>query len=278
AYWLRGEFTWSTDFNISLYRNKILKLDGGQYQQFYDRGLNEKIKSDVVLRVGEPVGIYYGYISDGVYNNANEIANGYPGSNLKEGELKVVDVNGDGIIDSNDRVPVANVNPLHTGGMGNTFKYKGFDLYVFFRWSYGNDVINGNAYYLQGTTSINNILQSIDGNVWGNKNPEGNFPQSGSGTWSESVMRSDLVEDGSFLRLQTVALGYTLPDKLTRKMGMSKFRIALTGSNLWTWTRYSGFDPEANTGWGTVTRIAPGMDMSPYPRPRSCSLSFELNF
>lgn len=278
AYWFRGEFSWSTDFNFSLYRNKILKLDGGQYQQFYDRGLNEKIKSDVVLRVGEPVGIYYGYISDGVYNNANEIANGYPGSNLKEGELKVVDVNGDGIIDSNDRVPVANVNPLHTGGMGNTFKYKGFDLYVFFRWSYGNDVINGNAYYLQGTTSINNILQSIDGNVWGTKNPEGNFPQSGSGTWSESVMRSDLVEDGSFLRLQTVALGYTLPDKLTRKMGMSKFRIALTGSNLWTWTRYSGFDPEANTGWGTVTRIAPGMDMSPYPRPRSCSLSFELNF
>lgn len=278
AYWLRGDFTWSTDFNFSLYRNKILKLDSGQYQQFYDRGLNEKIKSDVVLRVGEPVGIYYGYISDGVYNNANEIANGYPGSNLKEGELKVVDVNGDGIIDSNDRVPVANVNPLHTGGMGNTFKYKGFDLYVFFRWSYGNDVINGNAYYLQGTTSINNILQSIDGNVWGTKNPEGNFPQSGSGTWSESVMRSDLVEDGSFLRLQTVALGYTLPAKATRKMGMSKFRIALTGSNLWTWTRYSGFDPEANTGWGTVTRIAPGMDMSPYPRPRSCSLSFEINF
>lgn len=279
AHWINNrDFSWSTDFNFSLYRNKILKLDGGQYQQFYDRGLNSKITSDVVLRVGQPVGVYYGYITDGVYNNATELANGYPGTNLREGELKVVDINGDGVIDSNDRVPIADVNPDHTGGIGNTIKWKGFDLYAFFRWTYGNDVINGNAYYLQGTTSINNIMTDINGEVWGTKNPDGNFPQSGAGTWSEGVMRSDLVEDGSFLRLQTLALGYTLPAQLTRKAGISKARVVLTGSNLWTWTKYSGFDPEANTGWGTVTRIAPGMDMSPYPRPRSVSLSFELAF
>lgn len=278
AHWLRGEFSWTTDFNISFYKNKILKLDNDQYQQFYNRELNTKITSDVVLRVGEPVGVYYGYISDGVYNNANEVANGRPGSNLKEGELKVVDVNRDGVIDANDRVPIADVNPLHTGGIGNTFTWRGFDLYAFFRWSYGNDVINGNAYYLQGTTSINNIMQSINGDVWGANTPENNFPLSGSGTWSEGVMRSDLVEDGSFLRLQTLALGYTFPNKLVERWGLGKLRLVLTGSNLWLWTRYSGFDPEANTGWGTVARIAPGLDMSPYPRPRSVSFSVELNF
>ncbi|MCC8176121.1 MAG: TonB-dependent receptor [Bacteroidales bacterium] len=278
ANWLRGDFTWTTDFNISMYRNKILKLDTDQFQQFYDRGLNSKITSDVVLRVGEPVGVYYGYLTDGVYNNDNEIANGYPGSNLSLGELKVVDVNGDGIIDSNDRVPIANVNPKHTGGIGNTFTWKGFDLYFFFMWSYGNDVINGNAYYLQGSTSINNIMESIYGKVWNTDATDQNFPLSGAGTWSEGVMRSDLVEDGSFLRLQTLSLGYTFPTKWIRPINLSKLRVVLTASNLWTWTKYSGFDPEANTGWGTITRIAPGLDMSPYPRPRSVSLSFEVGF
>lgn len=91
-------------------------------------------------------------------------------------------------------------------------------------------------------------------------------------------MRSDLVEDGSFLRLQTLALGYTLPSKIARKWGLGKFRVALTATNVFTWTRYSGFDPEANTGWGTVTRIAPGMDMSPYPKTRNLALSFDINF
>lgn len=278
ALWFGGDFKWTTDFNISFYRNKILKLDLGQYQQFYDRGLNSKITSDVVLRVGQPVGVYYGYISDGVYNNDNEIVNGYPGSNLTPGELKVVDINGDGVIDANDRVPIANINPLHTGGIGNTFEWKGFDLYLFFRWSYGNDIINGNAYYLQGSTSINNIMESIHGNIWGTTTPDNDFPLSGSGTWSEGVMRSDLVEDGSFLRLQTLSLGYTLPPKATHKLGLNKARVVLTCNNLFTITRYSGFDPEANTGWGTVTRIGPGLDMSPYPRTRSVSLSFEVKF
>jgi len=278
ANWFKGAFNWSTDFNISFYKNKILSLDKGQYQQFYDRGINAKITSDVLLRVGMPVGIYYGYISDGTYNNDTEVINGYPGPNLGLGQLKVVDVNKDGVIDSNDRTPIADVNPKHTGGIGNTFSYKGFDLYAFFRWSYGNDVVNGNAYYLVGTTSINNVLKSVYKDVWSANTPTNNYPLYGRGTWGESVLRSDLVEDGSFLRLQTLTLGYTFPAKLTGKMGLSKMRIALTGTNLWLWSRYSGFDPEANTGYGTVARLAPGLDMSPYPRPRSFSLSIELGF
>lgn len=276
AHWLRGALQWSTDFNISFYKNKILSLDAGQYQQFYDRGLNSKITSDVILRVGKPVGTYYGYISNGVYNNDTEVLNGYPGSNLKQGELKVVDVNHDGIINAYDRVPIADVNPTHTGGIGNTLKWKNFDLYCFFRWSYGNDVINGNAYYLQGATNINNIMTSINNEIWSASDPSKNFPLSGAGTWSEAVMRSDLVEDGSFLKLQTLSLGYNIPESILRSMNISKARVVLTGSNLFTLTRYSGFDPEANTGNTTVSRIAPGMDMSPYPRPRSVSFSIEL--
>lgn len=278
ANWLTGEFKWSTDFNISFYKNKILSLDKDQYQQFYDRGINSKITSDVLLRVGMPVGVYYGYISDGVYNNENEIINGYSGPNLSLGQLKVVDVNKDGIIDANDRMPIANVNPIHTGGIGNTFSYKRFDLYAFFRWSYGNDVVNGNAYYLVGTASIDNIMKTVYKNVWSESNPTNNYPLYGPGTWGESVFRSDLVEDGSFLKFQTLTLGYNLPASTIKKLGLSNMRIAVTGTNLWTWTRYSGFDPEANTGYGTVARLAPGLDMSPYPKPRSLSFSIELRF
>ncbi len=278
ANWLRGKLNWTTDFNISFYKNKILSLDEGQYQQFYSRGINSKITNDVLLQVGMPVGIYYGYISDGVYNTDAEVLNGYPGPNLKLGQLKVVDINKDGIIDTNDRTPIADVNPTHTGGIGNTFSYKGIELYAFFRWSYGNDVVNGNAYYLNKTTSTDNILKRVYDNVWSEANPTNNYPLTGSGTWDESIFRSDLVEDGSFLRLQTLSLSYNLPQDYIDKLKLSNLKVSIIGTNLWLWTRYSGFDPEANTGYGTVTRLAPGLDMSPYPRPRSLTFSIEFGF
>lgn len=279
AQWLReGDFKWTTDFNISFYRNKILSLDEGQYQQFYDRGINSKIKSDVLLRVGMPVGIYYGYVADGVFHNQNEVDNAQPGPNVALGGLRVKDINADGVIDTNDRVPVANVNPLHTGGIGNTFSYKGFELYAFLRWSYGNDVVNGNAYYLTGTKNIDNITQSVYNNVWSAQHPERNFPLFGGGFWAENAFRSDLVEDGSFLRLQTLTLSYNLPKTVIDPYKLSKLRVGVTGTNLAIWTRYSGFDPEANTGYGTIARLAPGLDMSPYPRPTSVLFSVELGF
>ena len=279
AQWLRnGDFKWTTDFNISFYRNKILSLDEGQYQQFYDRGINSKIKSDVLLRVGMPVGIYYGYVADGVFHNQNEVDNAQPGPNVALGGLRVKDINHDGVIDTNDRVPVADVNPLHTGGIGNSFSYKGWELYAFLRWSYGNDVVNGNAYYLTGTKNIDNITQSVYNNVWSEAHPDRNFPLFGGGFWAENAFRSDLVEDGSFLRLQTVSLSYNLPKEVLEPYKLNKLRIGVTGTNLALWTRYSGFDPEANTGYGTIARLAPGLDMSPYPRPTSVLFSVEVGF
>ncbi len=278
ANWFSGDFKWSTDVNFSMYRNEILSLADGQYQQFYSRGLSSSVENDVLLQVGMPVGTYYGYVTDGVYNTAAEIANSPSDPNAALGELKVVDINGDGRIDSNDRTIIANVNPKHTGGIGNTFSYKGFDLYVFFRWSYGNDVINANAFSLTNYESLNNITQTTYDNVWTASTPNNNGPLYGNSTWGSTVMTDNLVEDGSFLRLQTLTLSYTIPRKITHKMRIASMRVSLTGSNLWLLTGYSGFDPEANTGYGTIAQIAPGFDRSAYPRARSFSLSAAIGF
>ncbi len=272
----KRNFRWTADFNIAFNQNKLIALSEGQYERFFDRGINQS-KSDVVLRVGMPVGIYYGYINDGVYNNDTEVLNGHPGFGYGTGQLKVVDVNRDGVIDTHDRVPVANVNPIHTGGLGTTFGYKGLELYAFLRWSYGNDVVNGNIYYLTTAKNTHNMLRTAYYNVHTSKNPDNNYPEYATGDFGPSILRSEVVEDGSFLRLSTLTLGYTFNDKLVRKIGLSRLKLSVTGNNLWIWSRYSGFDPEANTqGYGTLGRVAAGLDMSPYPRTRSVLFSLEI--
>ena len=148
-------------------------------------------------------------------------------------------------------------------------------MYAFFRWSYDNDVVNGNAYYLVGTTSINNVLKSVYKDVWSANTPTNNYPLYGRGTWGESVLRSDLVEDGSFLRLQTLTLGYTFPAKLVKKWKIDKARVYVAAQNLWTCTGYSGYDPEVSVRNSALT---PGLDYSSYPRAYSISFGVSLGF
>lgn len=273
-----NKFKWTVDFNIAFNQNKLLSLANGQYQEFFTRGINPRMANDVLLRVGMPVGVYYGYISDGVYNNATELLNGYPGSNLKFNDLKIVDTNKDGKIDPYDRVPIANVNPIHTGGLGTNLSYGGFELYTFFRWSYGNDEINGAANTLSYATTNPNILSTVYQSLWSPTNPSNNYPYYVSNSFGLRAFRSELVEDGSFLRLATLSLSYSLRPKALEFLGLKKCDFSVTGSNLWLLTRYSGFDPEANTGSDQVTRLAPGLDMSPYPRPQSVLFSIKLGF
>ncbi len=207
-------FKWNLDFNIAFNQNKLLSLADGQYEQYYTRGIDSKITSDILLRVGDPVGVYYGYISNGTYNSNYELLNGYPGSNLSMGDLKVVDINHDGVINANDRLPIANANPIHTGGLGSTFTLGSFELYTFFRWSYGNDVINGNAYNLAYSKGMQNVLGTIYTNLYSETTPTNNYPLYAAGSFGSHVFRSEIVEDGSFLRLSTLTLSYSLSKKL----------------------------------------------------------------
>ncbi len=282
------DFTWTSNFNISFNQNKVLELSEGQYEQLYDS--KSGFGNDVLLQVGMPVGIYFGYVEDGVYNTVEELENSptdpnkYSPSYIKDangcGRVRLVDTNSDGKIDEGDRVPIANVNPVHIGGWGHTFDYKNWQLYAFFRWSYGNDQINANLYELGNAGStFNNVISTYWDESWKPSEPENNYKTALEVNDPYGrVLTTRYVEDGSFLRFQTLRLTYSLPQQFIRRYDLSKVTCSLTASNLALWTNYSGFDPEASSGWGTAKKIAPLLDRSSYPRPFTLLFSLDVSF
>ena len=276
----KKDFTWRTNFNIAWNRNKILSL-GGQPEIGFRVIGSGATPNDVVLRVGQPIGVYYGLMQDGLINNDVERFNSTPKTaDNQTGEYDYYDLNGDGNIDRFEYVPIAYALPKHTGGIGNTISWKGLDVYAFLRWSYGNDVVNKNlntAYYLRGD---NNIDADIKDDIWNRQNQDRNFQAYNSifTTRSGSLMsRTALVEDGSFLRFETLRIGYNIPRKLTQKYKINRVRVNLTGQNLFVLNRYSWYDPEVNSS-GTQRQLSPGLDQGSYPRARFYMLGIELGF
>jgi TonB-linked SusC/RagA family outer membrane protein len=227
----------------------------------------------------------------GVPNNSTIISSNYFGP----GTLKFKDISGpngkpDGVIDSYDKTVIGNANPKHTGGFNLTARYKDFDFQAFFNWTYGNDIYNANkldysAYLL--TRKYQNILSEMDLNhrftiidpetgynvaTGANGNPQRLMELNQNATiWhpimTQTPLHSWAVEDGSFLRLNTLTLGYTLPRKFTNRARMSTVRVYVTAYNLYTWTSYTGFDPEVDTRRNPP--VTPGVDYSAYPKSRS---------
>ena len=272
-----GKFKWFTDFNISFNRSKVLDL--GENNELRLSSSIQNVADDILVRVGEPIGVYYGFIQDGVYNSATEVNNAgnITVANRDPGETKFVDVNGDGVINNDDQVPLGYTLPNHIGGITNTFSYGGFDLNVFLRWSVGNDVVNGNLRYTTMTRTGNNLLASLADGWWSEVNPERNYHKQ-SAIKHENYFRSEYIEDGSFLRVENISLGYNLPGPMLDKMGVSTFRIYASVNNLRNFTRYSFYDPEVNSGTGTAAKVGPGLDKGVYPRSRIFRFGLTTNF
>jgi hypothetical protein len=223
---------------------------------------------------------------------------------IRPGTLKLKDLSGpngvpDGIVDGLDRTVIGNANPKHTGGFNLTAEYKQFDFSAYFNWVYGNQIYNANK------IAASQNLRTTYGNMLNTMNYDSRFKfinetgkvvtdleqlrtlNQNANIWSPysfgnatPVFHSWAVEDGSFLRLNNVTLGYTLPKQLTMKAGISQLRFYATGSNLWIWTNYSGYDPEVSS---TVTSssynaLTPGVDYSAYPKSRSITVGLNLTF
>ena len=281
-----SSFKWRSDFTFSFNRNKVLDL-GDKFEFYFNANIfPSKFMNEILIRVGESTGIYYGYIEDQIINNQTEAANsplqvgvGIPDIN-NNGQVKIYDVNGDGLIDSYDKVPIANTNPDFIGGLNNEFTYKSFDFSFFLRFSYGNDVINGNIGNLDkgGINNWNTLKSMSDNSYSAAYNPTGTFHgENGNGAYS-SLFRSAYVEDGSFLKCDFITLGYAMPKSVVESLNANKFRLFARINNPFMITRYSWFDPEVNAIGGTAGRVGGGVDLGSYPRSTSITLGLSLNF
>ncbi len=277
----KRDFSWVTTFNIAFNKNEILDLGGQPELGFRGVQSNNSI-NDVLLRVGQPIGVYFGTIQDGLVNTDFERYNSArKRQDNNTGEFQFYDINGDGIIDRNEYVPMAYTQPVHTGGFGNNITWKGFDFYMFLRWSYGNDIVNNNinrAHYLRGD---NNLQYNLVNDIWTRQNEQRNY-QSTTSIFTTRInalfSRSEMVEDGSFLRLETLRFGYNLPKKWVSRAKMQNVRLSFTGQNLFLLTRYSWYDPEVNTNTNGNGQLFPGIDQGAYPRSRWFIFGLDVSF
>ncbi len=297
-------FTWNTNFNIAFNTTKVLSLSAGETSLITN---SYTTTNDYILQVGKPVGIMYGYVKDGLYQvsdfdynaatNAYTLKAGVTADNIavQPGFIKFKDISGpngkpDGVISDLDRVPIGNANPKYTGGISNSFSYKGIDLSVFLNFCVGNSIYNANV--------LNNANLSLDyqnslavfANRWTTIDPTtgaritdptqlaalnvGKTQPAYNGN-ATGRLYNDIIEDGSFLRINNVSLGYTLPRKLLSKAKIVNARIYVTAYNMHVFTKYSGYDPEVSV---IRTALTPGVDFSAYPRGRSFVAGLSLSF
>lgn len=282
-------FSWNTSFNISFNRNKVLELtrnqetlpsfitwEGGYTNlPLYTAKLNQQMAQFIGYKwMGNYQYADFDQMPDGSYVlKANQPDNGSGRDKVQPGDIKYADIDGDGVVNANDRVVIGNPVPRFFGGLSNNFTWKGFDLNVFLQWSYGNEVANVNRLVFEGTSklSLNQFASYAD--RWTPENQNNKlFRSKGYGPVAYS---SRIIEDASYLRLRTVALGYTIPSAIVKKAGIRSARVYASAQNLLTWTNYSGLDPEVST---KNTALTPGFDFAAYPRAKTIVVGVNLSF
>ncbi|HMC01659.1 MAG TPA: SusC/RagA family TonB-linked outer membrane protein, partial [Flavobacteriaceae bacterium] len=295
-------------FNIGINKNKVNSL--GNLEDFGENTNwgSTQIGNDYLVSVGEPIGIMYGFQSDGRYEvsdfdydsasgtytlKSDVVDNQWLG-NVMPGSMKLKDLNGDGIVDVDDQTIIGDSNPDFSGGFVLNANAYGFDLSAAFNFSVGNDIYNASKIEFT-TANQNNQYRNLmtimaDGNRWTNLDPASGqlvtdptqleALNANTTMWSPFMNRyvfSDwAVEDGSFLRLNTLTLGYTMPEEIIDYIGISRLRFYLTANNVFIITDYSGLDPEVSTR--RRTPLTPGVDYSPFPRSRQLVFGLNLNF
>ncbi len=257
------EFKWDASFNISFNRNRVISLPSG------DDIMSTRYGVDGVIREGEPLGVFYGYTFEGVYSRSEDIPNGLRmnGQLVAPGDAIFTDRNGDNIIDINDRTIIGNANPLCIGGFSNRFGFRGLELVAFFNYSYGNDILNEfRAKRDDMARAFSVPSPEIYYNRWRKEGDVTDVPKVIQGDPRQNGRKTSTrwLENGSFLRLKTVTLSYNLPKILTNRAKLSKARIYVTGQNLLTLTKYTGYDPEV-ASTSNFSRGVFGVDVGSYP-------------
>ncbi len=272
----KGVLSWNSAINFSLNRNKVTNLNTP-----YDIPM----AGGTILRPGEAVGTFYGYVFDGIFQSDAEAASSpvmigqEPGSasQARAGDRKYRDINGDKKITEADRVILGTAQPKFTWGFSNTLTYKSFDLSFFFQGSQGNKLANLNNFDLLNLTGENNVLADAGLNRWTPTNPSNKYPRAlAAGSKDVGIFSSAIVEDASYLRLKNVTLSYNFSNDLLKKIKVRRLRVYASATNLFTITNYSGYDPEANTYGQNTTLI--GIDQGGYPQSKVYLIGVNLGF
>lgn len=271
-------FGWTTEFNIAFNQNKILTLDGRPEFTTGDGSGHLQVSNTVLLKVGQPLGNFYGRVVEGIFQNQAEI-DASAQKTARPGDFRFADLNSDGAINDLDRTVIGNGIPKFFGGLNNTFTYRGFDLNIFLQGSYGNSILNFGRFDLYNLNGNNN--QSADVlNRWTPANPGNEIPRATS-TGGQRILSTFHIEDGSYLRAKNISLGYTLPSVGSvanglKRLSVRSLRIYASAQNYLTVTRYSGYDPEVSR-FGT-SAISQGMDYGGYPAAKTLLLGLNLTF
>lgn len=291
----QGRFRWESDLTVSFNRNEVAKLNSES--SIIDRQINF---FDTITRtaVGEPVGQFYGYVVEGIFEDEDDIRthavqndNVDPNSGVWVGDIKFKDLNGDGIIDDQDRAFIGNPMPDFQYGITNWFYFRNFDLSIFLNGSYGNDIFNQVRRTNEDPSSDFGMLGTVANHAQiGLRDPEGSstdisnvyvtnpdtdVPRITSSDPNNNQRISDrFVEDGSYLRIQNVTLGYTLSVDLITRFNLKNLRVYGTVENLFTFTGYSGYDPEIGTQ--TSDPLMVGIDNGRYPSQRVITFGISI--
>jgi TonB-linked SusC/RagA family outer membrane protein len=288
-------FSWNSTLNFAFNKTKVLSLSESETSMFVP---SYTTTNDYILQVGQQVGSMYGYIQDGLYQvddfDYNPATNAYTlksgvvtdATTVRPGYIKYKDIDGNGKIDEKDRTVLGNGNPKFTGGFNNTFSYKGVDLSVFINWAVGNKVYNANKLNMQLLDEYSNDFAYM-ANRWTTINAAGQIASPAElqelnqgktipntiGT-QDRRLYDKMIEDGSFLRINNVSLGYTMPKKWLNAIKVANARIYVTAYNLHVFSKYSGYDPEVSVIRNPLT---PGVDFSAYPRAKSVVAGINLS-
>jgi TonB-linked SusC/RagA family outer membrane protein len=287
---------WDFNFNISKNISKIIEL-GEQDWKLVDVGYIGTGQG--YLQEGKPLGNWYGYKTDGLWQTQSEIdqaiAEGklLASEGIKPGYVKYVDLNGDGKKTAEDRQILGHGEPDFTGGFTNSFSYKGLALDLTFQYSVGNSIYNATRYRLESGFSLDNALAETKdrwrptlyyydpvakqrGDLYMEGNSTNRYPIAVMGKSIDEVPIDNWIEDGSFIRLSDVTLSYSFSTQLLQKIKLNNLRFFISANNVFVLTKYSGYDPEVNKSQGEASFLMPGLDYFSYPRARTFAAGINM--
>ena len=274
------DFNYGIGFNMATINNEVVALADAN-QVLYGEGLKFGTEHfPTQTRVGMPIGAFYLYRTDGLFQNEQEV-NAHVNKdgqlfqpNARPGDIRFLDVDGDGVIDENDKEYIGSGIPKIEANLTFTADYKGFDLSLLLSSAWGHKLYNGNKYFYEGMNSGSNFLRStLD--EWTPQNSSTDVPRAVYQDPNNNLRESDrFIENGDFVRLRQLQLGYTLPMTVSQKLHLDKLRFYLSGENLFTITSYSGIDPE----FSRSSVLDSGVDRHIYPFTRSYTVGLQLTF